>query len=81
MATNDRKPTIKTPLKVSEDTRELIRWGSGLFECTQGEFVARSVADYLTNSEALIDELVAAKQAKASRMASASPTPTKPTKP
>lgn len=35
-------------VKVSERTRELVRLGSTLNRCTQGEFVDKAVAEFLS---------------------------------
>ena len=35
------------PLKVRQDVKDLVKYGSAVFACTQGEFVERAVAEYL----------------------------------
>jgi hypothetical protein len=57
--------TSDAPLKVTEQAKELVRYGAAVFECTQGEFVERAVADYLALREPEIQRRVDERQAKA----------------
>lgn len=43
--------TSDTPLKVSKETKELVRLGAAILACTQGEFVDRAVARYLEENK------------------------------
>ena len=49
------KTPSDSPLKVSADTKHLVRYGAAVFACTQGEFVERAVAKYLELFQADVD--------------------------
>jgi hypothetical protein len=45
-----------SPLKVSSDVKDLVRYAAAVFECTQAEFVEKAVAEYLREHEAEVSQ-------------------------
>jgi hypothetical protein len=61
--------TSDAPLKVTADTKELVRYGAAVFSCTQGEFVELAVSEFLRERRAQVMQMIEERQAEAERIA------------
>ena len=50
------RTTSDSPLKVTADVKDLVRYGAAVFACTQGEFVERAVATFLELHAAEVED-------------------------
>jgi uncharacterized protein (DUF1778 family) len=58
-----------SPLKVSSDAKDLIRYAAAVFACTQGEFVEKAVAEYLKAHDAEVKQRARELSARVEKLA------------